>query len=130
MRWQGLLVLAIAAGLLAATFTYRYLGRFGEAVPVVVAARDLPAPLRLTEGDLRLEPMPLPLVHRLAFTDVGALVGRYLLYPAAAGQVLLDPQLARPGADGPVSARLAPNTVAFFVPLPADRALGGAVGEG
>ena len=131
MALRRVQLLAGLAAALTGILIYTYLASLqGQQVTVVLAARDLPAGHRVAAADLRLAEMPVNAIHPLARTDPAAVIGRFLLVPVVAGQVLLEAHLAPPAAPGPVAARLEPGHVAFFVPLPVGRSLGGAVEAG
>lgn len=125
-----MILLALAAALAAMVLMYFYLEQIGGSAPVLVAASDLAPPLRLGPDHIRIENMPLPAIHPYALTSPSAALDRYLLVPLVKGQMILEPQLASPGVEGPVSSRLQPGYVAFFVPITTNRSLGGAVTAG
>ncbi|MBV9848897.1 MAG: Flp pilus assembly protein CpaB, partial [Armatimonadetes bacterium] len=114
------LALAAGAGLAAALLAYVALARqmLGDSpqarpVPVVVAARDLPARRLLTAGMLRVRPLPASEVPAGSVGTLGALAGQVTTAAVAAGQ---------PVTRGMVTARSASPGLAWAV-VPAHRAL-------
>ena len=95
------------------------------AVPVVVAAGDLPAGAALAAPDLRVASIPPPLRPAGSVAVAGALVGRVLASPVRAGEPLTDVRLVGAG----LTALLAPGQVAAPVRL-ADLAVSGLVRAG
>ena len=95
------------------------------AVPVVVAAADLPAGAALAAPDLRVASIPPPLRPAGSAAVAGPLVGRVLASPVRAGEPLTDVRLVGAG----LTALLAPGQVAAPVRL-ADLAVSGLVRAG
>jgi pilus assembly protein CpaB len=102
-------------------------------VPVLVAARDLPAGHRIGDGDVQLRPWPAELVPTGAVTgtaELASTLGREVVGPVRAGEALTDARLLSPGlltglltgtsGEGPGGA--AGSSAAVAVPL-ADWAL-------
>lgn len=131
IRRHIFLILSLAVAGMTGVLVHAYLAGFAETVPVVVAARDLAAPMRLTAEDLRLVPVPAQSVHPQSVHDPRALVGRFLRAPAVSGQVLLLPHVdGGSGLGSPLQVGLGPGQVAFFLPTGLDRGLGGALEAG
>ena len=95
-RHRGLLAGGLAAGSVASA-----LGVLAPAaevgVPVLRAARDLPAGTALTAGDLRVDAVPQAMVPDGALTDADALTGRLLAAPVRRGEALTDVRVAGAG---------------------------------
>lgn len=115
--WAAVGVLAVTVGLLIAAQVHgldAQRRRWGTPMPVVVAARALPAGHALTAGDLVLATRPAPLVPRGALTEVpdtGTLTAG-----VDAGEVLTSARLA-PGGLGPVAALVPAGRRAVAVPV-------------
>jgi Flp pilus assembly protein CpaB len=87
--------------------------RAAPGTPVVVAARDLPAGRRLTNGDITVVRWPAHLVPHSALRDVRSLVGRRLAGGLARREAVTTPRLL--GRD--LTTGLGPGLVAVPVPL-------------
>jgi Flp pilus assembly protein CpaB len=82
--------------------------------PAVVASRDLPAGVPLSDADVRLVSLPAPVSG--SFTGVGDVVGRTLGDPARAGVPLTDFDLAGASEDqASVAVRVADQGIAGVV---------------
>lgn len=126
MREHRYLILALAAGIMAAVASYSFLGSLQERVPVVVAARDLPEFTRI-EADLvrtiLVHPSGVhPASARRKEDVIGLRVGSFTL----AGEPVLTEKLIA-GGDHGVAGRLGPAERALFLPVGLSRGLGGAV---
>ncbi len=64
--------------------------QWGDRVPVLVAAEDIPAGTELDPTNTQLRPYPLALVPPGAMTELDA--GRHLIYPVSVGQVIVANQ--------------------------------------
>lgn len=84
-----------------------------DAVPVVVAARQLPVGHRLVDGDLRVRDQPAQAVPVGALTGTSAALDRTVVAPLAEGEPVTSLDL-RTSA---LLAGLAEGTVAVFLPL-------------
>ncbi|MGM1059787.1 SAF domain-containing protein [Saccharothrix sp. Mg75] len=106
------LIRRILAGVLALVAVVLAVLPAGPSVEVVVAARDLPPDVPLTEDDVRVASLPPPLVPSGAVARADA-VGRALVSAARSGEPLTDARLASatPGASS-VAVRLADAGVA------------------
>ncbi len=88
------LVLAVVVALIAAVLVFAALSGGGgdesgssvATVPVVVAAQDIPAGTRLTEGMLKVAPVSPETLLQGTSTTVPALVGYVARYPVATGE--------------------------------------------
>jgi Flp pilus assembly protein CpaB len=103
----GVLALALAA----ATLLH---GR-EHAVPVLVAARDVPAGSTLTPDDVRIRDLPAAYAPAGALPEPGAAVGRILTGSARTGEPITDVRLV--GRESTVLATGDPNAVAVPVRL-------------
>lgn len=91
-RHRGLLAGGLAAGAMAAALGV--VAPHAEAgVPVLRAARDLPAGAQLTQADLVPTAMPRSLQPVGALSDAAEAVGRLLAAPVRAGEALTDVRL-------------------------------------
>lgn len=122
------LILCLVAAVLTGVFVEVYLAGLGARVPVVVAARDLPAHTVLEEGLVKAVLLPKAAVHPGAVRKVPDALGRITLVPRAAGEQLLTATLVEGDASGPFRARLAAEERALF--LPSSAAVGGWLGVG
>lgn len=131
VRRNAVFLLALIFALVTGVLVYSYLSRFGETLPVVVAARDIPGPQLLTDDDLRVVQMPAAAIHPQSLQTKEGGVGRWLTTPAVSGQPLLTGQLAQgPAGGSPLQIVLEADQVGFFLPAPLERLLGGAVSAG
>jgi pilus assembly protein CpaB len=89
------LVLAVVVALIAAVLVFVALNRGGgdeqatssaATVDVVVAAQDIPAGTRLTEGMLKIAPVSSQTLLQGTYTEVPALAGFVTRYPVAPGE--------------------------------------------
>jgi Flp pilus assembly protein CpaB len=64
--------------------------QWGDRVPVLVAAEDIPAGTELDQTNAHLRPYPLALLPHGAMTELDA--GRHLNYPVSVGQVIVARQ--------------------------------------
>lgn len=95
-RYRTLLVAGLAAGAMAAALGV--LAPTAETgIPVLTAARDLPAGVALAAGDLRTTAVPATLVPAGALRASSQVVGRLLAAPLRRGEAVTDIRLA--GAD-------------------------------
>lgn len=99
-------------------------------VPVVVAARAVPAMSPLAPADVVVRRFPAALAPSGALRGVDALKGAWTLVPLAPGAPVLAAEVARPGRDPLVDALLAPHEQAVGVSLAAAAAAGGFVTPG
>lgn len=84
--------------------------------PAVVASRDLPPGVPLTDSDLRLVSFAAPVSG--AFTSLSALTGRRLTEATRAGVPLTDLDLADPSADSAaVAVQVSDQGLADVVPV-------------
>lgn len=96
------ILLSLLFGVLAAALAFPLLSKKDDStavpvvttMPIVVAARDVPARTVLTEDMLTFASVPVDTVHPQAVTDVQPVVGKVLQYPLVAGEPLLQPKLA------------------------------------
>lgn len=120
------LVLAVACGALAVWLTSELLRNrteaseqaAREAVPlgaVVIAAQDLEIGTTLSAENLKLVQWPKPSIPRGAFENVEAVAGRVAVTRLSAGEPLLDPELADPGAGVGLVAMITPGNRAMSV---------------
>jgi Flp pilus assembly protein CpaB len=87
--------------------------RWGGAVTVVVATRDLDAGTVVTAADVTVDRLPARTVPPDALRTLDAAVGAGLRHPVAAGA----PLLARSSASGGLAGLVAPGRVAVAVPV-------------
>jgi Flp pilus assembly protein CpaB len=117
----GRLVLSLLAGLVVAGVVFaasQVPVRSEENVPVVVAARDLPARSILSAADLRTIDMPRRAVPAGAITTVESVLRRVLRDPLYAGEPLNEKHLALKGTDLSDSILIPGNkSYAFNMPI-------------
>ncbi len=103
-RGLVLLSLALASGGLAASQVHqreqRVEARVGPLVPVLVAARDLPAGARLGPGAVAERQVPARFVPPDALAAPGGVLGARTAAGLAAGGYVTAGHLRKPGADG------------------------------
>jgi pilus assembly protein CpaB len=120
-RW--LLVLAIAAGCIAATLYYAAARR----AEVVVAAHDIDVPRALTTEDVELRAISADLVPDDAIQRVEDVIGLATRTPILRGQLLLTGSVAPELADFRSGIELPTGYRAIAIPVAAVNAIGGAV---
>jgi len=117
------LALALTAAALAGVFVHIYLGSLDRRVPVVVAARDLPAFTVLGPGAVKTLLLPPAAVHPRSLAAAGDALGKVTLVPRAAGEQIICTSLASGENPGEYRASLGPEERALF--LPAEAVAGG-----
>ncbi|PZN10184.1 MAG: Flp pilus assembly protein CpaB, partial [Bacillota bacterium] len=122
--WASLAV-AVLAGLTA----YRVYLDATAALPVVVANRDLTAPVKIEPDMVSVALRPAAAVHPSAVTSLEDVVGRVLRRDVVGGEVVLATDIA-PGEGAGLSLALPPGRQAFFLPAGLEQGLGGAVAAG
>lgn len=120
---RALLVLAVAAGLVAAILYY--VG--AQRVNVVVAAVDLVPGHAIVEGDLEMRSLPPDVLPSGAVTEIRSAVGRYARASVSRGQLVLASSLATSPAAFETGVVLPTGYRAVGIPVGAAQALGGAV---
>jgi len=100
---RRLLLLALAAGIVAAILVYVALSRGSEStggttgitstVPAVVAKTDIPARTKITSGMVEVREVPADDRSELAYTDVSQVVARVTRYPIATNEQVLSTKI-------------------------------------
>ena len=107
-RWSNrlLIILAVVFGLITAVFVYAALSEGGgeneetvaatsrETVPVVIAARDIPARTRISEEIVGVRAVPKDAAHPKAFSSKDKLVGMVSRVPIIAEEHILEDKVA------------------------------------
>jgi pilus assembly protein CpaB len=122
VRVSGGHLLMVAAGILALVANLALLRSRDERVPILVAARDIPAGAVLGAGDLRADPIaadPGVLAGLLPATATGEVEGMIATRPIATGSPLTSRDLR--------SAAAGSERRAMAVPVEPERAVGGAI---
>lgn len=118
------MVAAVLAACTAGGTAYLALERpHADAVPAVVAVRELPVGHVLSHGDVQVRALPRPAVPVGTLAEVEAALDRQVVAPLAQGEVLTTQDL-RTSA---LLSGLAEGTVAVFLPL-AEPAVAASVG--
>lgn len=125
--WRAWASLAVAV--LAGFTAYRIYIDATAALPVVVASRDLTAPVKIEPDMVSVVLRPAAAVHPQAMTAMENVVGRVLRRDVVGGEPVLEADLS-PGEAGGLSLALPPGRQAFFVPTGLEQGLGGAVTAG
>lgn len=115
--WTAALALALVTGVFIAGVVRgaeERASRFGAVRTVLVSRRALPAGARLRAADVDARVMPAAFVPRAPLAKQP--IGRTLLVPVAAGEVLLAAKVAPDGLSG-VAALLRPGERALALPL-------------
>jgi len=84
---------------------------------VIVATRSLPPGHRLLPDDIKATAAPAGRRERSALTSVAASLGRTLVVPVEAGQMLQDEHLAKPGSGASIAGQLPSGQRAITVSL-------------
>jgi pilus assembly protein CpaB len=97
---RRLLLLALAAGVVAAILVYAAVGRSSESTgaagsvasmaPAVVAKQDIPARTKITSGMVEVRQVPQDTRSELAYTDLSQVVGQVTRYPIATDEEVLS----------------------------------------
>ncbi len=122
-RPKFLIPLAILLSLLATYVVYQYLETQKESllkdkngpVPVIVAAVNLPAGLRLEEQHLKKVDWPLNILPAGTFSSVADVIDRVTRTELVSGEPILEPKLAPIGSSGGFSSLIPPGMRALTV---------------
>jgi pilus assembly protein CpaB len=136
-RTRKLFIFALLMGLVTAFLIYTELSRIREAsiveevlVPVVVAARDLSAPVLLTAEMIAIKEIPPAGRHEAAFSKAEDVLGLWISRDFQAGEQILQPLLvAGEGRDALVY-RIPPGLRAVTIPVNAVTGVAGQVRVG
>jgi pilus assembly protein CpaB len=126
------LLLAVAGG----GATYAALsGSGGAPAPaktgqVLVAARDLPVGVALTEADLRLKSMPASGIPATALRRVEDATGKYAAFPLVAGETVLAAKVSADAPGGSLAALIPPGHVAVSIAVSDVISTGGFIAPG
>ncbi len=120
----------LVLALLSAIYVYWSMSQSQRTSPVVVAAIDLKAGMRLDAASVTEVHLPVRAVHPRAARSVRQVLGQYVLCPVVAGEQLLGSKISLMDPQAAIVASLPAGYRAFFVPLDTDRAGGGAVRAG
>lgn len=115
LRWVLVLALAIAATTRTESIVrdaQRARSGWGRTVLVAIATRDLPAGTVIGADDVTTVERPALIVPDDA---EDASVGRTVVHPVAAGEIVLDRRLSHGGTG--TTALLGPDDVAFAIPI-------------
>jgi len=129
-RRHRLLFASIALGLSAFAVSYAAISSYVKSEPVVVAARDLEAFRKVAAGDVLIKEIPVKAVAPGYLKSLGDAIGRYTRSPVVKGQVLMLGHLIADKSEAGLSYDLPADGRAFFLPVPASRAMGGLVRPG
>ena len=132
------LALSLLFGILAAVLAFPLLTKKEDSnvapvittMPIVVAARDIPARTVLTEDMLTFASVPVDAVHPQAVTDIQPVVGKVLQYPLVAGEPLLQPKLAEVQESLGLSSQVPEGTRAISVEVNDIRGSAGLINPG
>lgn len=132
------LLLSLLFGVLAAGLAFPLLTKKEDTaavpvvttMPIVVAARDIPARTVLTEDMLTFASVPVDNVHPQAVTDIQPVVGKVLQYPLVAGEPLLQPKLAEVQESLGLSSQVPSGTRAISVEVNDIRGSAGLINPG
>ena len=124
-RMAASLILALAA----AVSVYVYLDGLGKRYPVVVAAVPVQAGKLLSGADLRLVMFPGEAVHPQALTSLTDGMGRVTTVDLVPGEQILRSRICSREEAG-VGSDLPPYMRAMLLPVPLERAGGGAATAG
>ena len=127
LPWRAWASLGVAA--LAGVSAYLIYVDATAALPVVVASRDLKAPVKVEPGMVTVALLPAAAVHSQALASPHQVVGKVLRRDVVAGEPFLRADVA-PGGEGGLSLALEEGQQAFFVPTRLEQGLGGAVEAG
>lgn len=116
MRTPVILIAALALGLLTAFLTYSLLGGKMSASNDIVIAKDVIQPgIPIKPEQLSKISWAAAQLPQGAFTDFALVSGRISRRTIAAGELVLEQQLARPDAKGGMSAMITPGMRAISV---------------
>ena len=129
-RRHKLLFASLSLGLSAFALSLSTISSYVKSEPVVVAVRDLEPFQRIGPTDVAVREMPAKAVTPDCLQQVKDAVGRYARSRLVSGQVLMEGHLIADQADAGLSYDLPADRRAFFLPVPASRAMGGLVKRG
>lgn len=123
MNRNRLLLLGVVASLVAGAISLKILGmintsmaRASASTPrVVVVTRDIDVGEQLSAGDLRLVPMPKDSVPQGHFGDPQSLVGRAVVLPMQANEIVLSSKIASSDEKAGLQALIKPGMRAVSV---------------
>lgn len=130
MRVSKTTLLIGGCALLSGLLVYATLMKMQQPLQGVIVARDLPEAYVLTQADLDVSVLTPGEQAAGVLSDPSAAIGRQTRGALLAGQLLREDDLLPYDTPQPLPARIPPDQVAFFVPMPLARMLGGAVAEG
>ena len=130
LRRHRLLFVSMALGLSAFAVSYMAISSYAKSEPVVVAARDLEAFRKVSAGDVLIKEIPVKAVAPGYLKSLEEALGRYTRSPIVKGQVLMLGHLITDKSEAGLSYDLPAQGRAFFLPVPASRAMGGLVRPG
>lgn len=120
------LVLGVAAFILSLSVVSSYV----KAEPVVIALKDVEPHQRIVPGDVALCEIPVKAVPKGCMNRVDLALGAYARSRLLAGQIVLAGHIVRGVGEAGWSFDLPPDMRGMFLPVPAARALGGALKRG
>jgi pilus assembly protein CpaB len=112
----------VLAALVAAVLVYAAVNSGGDEettasparVDVVVAAQDIPAGTRLTDGMLRIAPVAPGTLLQGTYTEVSPLVGYVARYPLSAGEQIAPAKIGLEGEDEDALSQIIPPGLRAF----------------
>lgn len=128
LRRHRTLLLALVVGAAAFALSFSVMSSYVRSEPVVVAVRDVEAYRQLSAGDVAVRELPAKAVPQGRLTKPADAIGRYARSRLVSGQIVMAAHLVA-GETG-LSYDLPPEQRGVFLPVPADRAVGGMVKQG
>lgn len=130
------LLVAVAAGMAGVALVHHYLQQrereveqryaaFRTALPVLVAARDIPEETVIDASMVEVRSIPEAFIQPYAISELNAVVGKVTVVPIAKGEQVLATKLEVPKSRQTLSAKLPPGKRAFTIGIDAISGVGG-----
>ena len=129
-RRHRMLLIALVLGTSAFALSLSVVSSYVKSEPVVVALKDLEPYRRIVAGDVAMREMPVKAVPRGCLKKVSDAVGCHTRSRLVAGQIVMGGHVAGDRAEAGLSYDLPVDRRGIFLPVPAGKAVGGALKQG
>lgn len=130
LRRHKLLLLSLLLGFCAFVSSYSVLHGYVRSAKVLVALHDVEPYVKLTTRDVRVVDVPKKSVPRESISTLEGAVGSYTRSRLVEGQIVQAAHMIADSVYAGLSHDLPSDARGIFLPLPAERALGGLLREG
>ncbi|WP_083515178.1 Flp pilus assembly protein CpaB [Fervidicola ferrireducens] len=132
--WVLFTVIAVIFGLIAAYTSVSIVRKYTDTDKVVIAAGDIRAYRKVTLDDVKVVEIPKVAIPSDAVKSLNDIVGKYLMYPVSAGDIIRASKIADMKISSLLSAQLThlkdPKMRAFALPFTKETGLGGNIEPG